>query len=151
MDAVTYPDSRVVTFLNERVVAFKPQIETSAALAERFGVAWTPGLVWLTRDGRTGHDNVGWFAPEEWLAESKLGCGKVEVRQKRWDRAARWFEEVLEQHARSLAAPAACYWAGVAAKRSSGSSEALLERWRRLLEEWPDSGWAKKVEFIRGS
>lgn len=148
MDAVTYPDERTQLFLSEKLVAFKPRIDEHEELARRFGVTWTPGLVWLTPDGEACHRNVGFFQPEEFIAECLFACGQVAAGQSDWETAQERFHECVSRWPRTHAAPAALYWAGVAAKKASGEAGELLEFWKRLLAKYEGDSWAKKVAFI---
>ena len=151
MDAVTYPDEDVVRFLNEQTVCYKPRIDENEALAARFGVQWTPGLVWLTPEGKPCHENVGFFDPDEFLAESTFALGAAAVQEGAWHRALEHFESIPQRWSGSFAAPAAMYWSGVAAKMSSGEVRPLLSRWRQLLSAHPKSAWAMKAGFIESS
>jgi len=149
MDTVTYPDAETQRFLNEHVIAFKARIDEHADLAKGFGTTWTPGLVWLTPHGRACHQNVGYFEPEELRAESLYGCGHVAAGDSDWSTARERFEQTAERWPRSHAAPAARYWAGVAAKKATGDVDDLLKAWKRLLDDHPESAWAMKVSFLR--
>lgn len=149
MDAVTYPDNAVVQYLSEHFVCFKPRLDAHPELAKKFGVAWTPGLVWLDETGEARHQNVGYFAPEELLAECALGRGKVAVAKGDWKEASARFTEVVDTWPKSFAAPAALYWNGAASKRATNDAKPLLENWNRLLDDYGDSAWAMKVSFLR--
>jgi hypothetical protein len=151
MDAVTYPDDDVQRFLAERVVAVKPQIDQETELAKRYGAVWTPGLVWMTPDGKACHQNVGFFEPAELLAESVLALGRVAGGRSDWKEARERFDEVTRTWPDSHAAPAALYWAGVAAKKDSGEVDGLMAAWKQLRKDHPDSAWATKVSFIEDS
>jgi hypothetical protein len=149
MDAVTYPDERVARFLNENTVPYKPELAEHRQLAESYGVQWTPGLAWLDQDAQLRHQNVGYFAPEEFLAEQEMGLGQVAMGQHDWKAASKHFNEVQDSFPGSAAAPAALYWNGVASKLAADDAGPLMENWKKLLEEHGDSPWAMKVEFIR--
>ncbi len=149
MDAVTYPNSEVVQYLSEHFVCFKPRLDAHRQLAKQFGVTWTPGLVWLDEAGEVHHQNVGYFAPEELLAECAFGRGKVAVGKDDWKDASACFSEVVEKWPKSFAAPAALYWNGVASKLATKDAQPLLENWNRLIDEHSDSAWAMKVSFLR--
>lgn len=151
MDAVTYPEKRTQRFLAERVVAFRAKIDEHQDLAKELGVCWTPGLVWTTAEGVPFHRNVGFFEPDELLAEALLGCGHVAAGQSEWETARARFEEVVQRWPRSHAAPAAQYWAGVAGKKATGEVDALVSAWNELLARYGESAWAMKASFIRGT
>ena len=51
MDAVTYPDTKVIEFMNNNVVALRVP-SNSQPLAGRFNVKWTPVLAVLDQDGQ---------------------------------------------------------------------------------------------------
>jgi TolA-binding protein len=148
MDAVTYPNDEVATFLEEHAVCYKPQVDENKGLARRYGVAWTPGLCWLDGDGNLWHQNVGFFEPHEFLAEFLFGCARVAAGRGDWKAARASFEEVAERWPESFAAPAALYWAGVAGMKDTGETEALLASWKKLRKQHPRDSWAMKVAFI---
>lgn len=149
MDTVTYPSQDVAKYLSDHFVCFKPQIDVETDLARRYGVKWTPGLLWLDEQGNAAHENVGYFDPPELLAECTFGRGRVAVAKGDWETARERFEEVLSRWPDSFASPAALYWSGVSAKMSGGDVEDLLERWHHLIDRHPTSSWAMKVSFIR--
>jgi TolA-binding protein len=149
MDTVTYPDKEVVQYLSEHFVCFKPRIDAQRSLAQQLGVVWTPGLVWLDAAGDVCHQNVGYFAPEELLAECAFGRGKSAALKGEWAEAKGCFTEVTESWPSSFAAPAALYWSGAASMMATKDKEAMLKSWNRLLEDHPDSAWAMKVSFLR--
>jgi TolA-binding protein len=148
MDAVTYPNSDVAQYLNEHFVPVRLQIDQHKDQARRFGAKWTPGLFWLDAQGVARHQNVGYFHPEELLAECAYARGLVAVRTNDWQQGLERFEEVLLHWPRSFAAPAALYWAGAAVRMTTGNSEDMLERWQRLLREYAGTAWAMKVSFL---
>jgi hypothetical protein len=148
MDAVTYPDEGVARFLAEKAVCYKPRIDEEADLARRYGVKWTPGLVWLDGEGHACHQNVGFLDPREFLAESTFALGRVAACADDWAVALDRFEEVTGAWPATFAAPAALYWAGVAAKKDTGEVAPLLEKWKKLRARYRDSAWAMKVSFL---
>ena len=86
--------------------------------------------------------------PDEFLAESTFALGAAAVQEGAWSRALEHFESIPPRWSSSFAAPAAMYWAGVAAKMSSGEVGPLLKRWRQLLNAHPKSAWAMKAGCI---
>lgn len=149
MGTVTYPDDEVAQRLHDRFVCFKPQLDRHPDLAQRYGVLWTPGLLWLDERGTRRHENVGFFEPREFLAECAFGEGKVAAARKDWAQALACFDEVRQRWPDSYAAPASMYWGAVAAKFATGNGNDLVDRWRQLLSEHPRSSWAMKVSFLR--
>jgi TolA-binding protein len=148
MDTVTYPNDEVAQLLHDRFVCFKPQMDRHQELAQRYGVLWTPGMLWLDERGTKRHSNVGFFEPREFLAECTYGAGKVAGGRKDWKTALQCFDEVQQRWPDSFAAPAAMYWGAVAAKFATGKTDELLRRWRELLSGHPGSAWAMKISFL---
>jgi len=58
---------------------------------------------------------------------------------------------VASRFAPTWLGPEAQYWLAVAEYRSRGDAQALLAGWQELLRRWPDSRWARSVEFVRGA
>jgi hypothetical protein len=65
MDAVTYPHAGVERRLNEGFVAFRPRIDQNESLAQRFLVAWTPGLLFMDDLENVHYKTFGWHPPED--------------------------------------------------------------------------------------
>lgn len=149
MDAVTYPNDDVQHFLEKHCVLMRLPIAKSKDLAQRYSIEWTPGLVWMDPTGQAHHTNVGYFAPQEFMAECSFGLGRVAAGTGDWKAASEHFKRTSERWPDSFAAPAALYWRGVAQKQATGDVDKLLTSWRRLQKAHPDSSWAAKVSFLR--
>src|SRR5262245_16142417 len=97
MDAVTYPDKRVDSVLDGNVVPLKLEVAKEPGLAQKLGVRWTPGLLWIDKAERVQHRNTGFFEPVQFCAEIVYGCGHVAAAEGDWSRAKTLFERVGEQ------------------------------------------------------
>lgn len=75
MDAVSYPNPKVIDFFDKNLVAVKVLIN-SQPLPKKFRVQWTPTLVLLDADGEEHNRTVGFLPPEELLPSLMLGIGK---------------------------------------------------------------------------
>ena len=64
MDAVTYPETKVIEFIDQHVVPLRVAFD-SQPLATEFNVMWTPVLVILDQEGSAHQQTLGFFTPEE--------------------------------------------------------------------------------------
>lgn len=149
MDAVTYPQPRVASFLNEAFVPVKVNFKEEAARAQELGAIWTPTFQFRTADGQLVRSTVGYLAPEAFLTELAIGRGQVALAERRYADAEAAFRQAVEEFPESPATPEALYWYGVAQYRASGKLDGLKETWNRLLDRYPTSTWAQRASFIR--
>jgi len=81
MDAVTYPNAKVIDFLQDKVI---PLQLTSNAKPESddYNVKWTPHLAILDADGKEHHRSLG-FCPRRNSLRRPAGGrqGRVRLRQ----------------------------------------------------------------------
>jgi len=75
MDAVSYPNPKVIEFVENNLIAVKVLID-SQPLPKKFRVQWTPTLVLLDAEGEEHNRTVGFLPPEELLPSLLLGIGK---------------------------------------------------------------------------
>jgi len=80
LDAVTWPDSRVQSWLKEHSIAVQLDADQEPELVRRYGIRGYPTIVFLNPDGSLAGKIVGFRPPEpfvkeadEVLAKSKLG------------------------------------------------------------------------------
>ncbi|MCK5611348.1 hypothetical protein KAR91_56280, partial [Candidatus Pacearchaeota archaeon] len=75
MDTVTYPNEKVINFINEKVIPL--QVASDQQLAADFNVKWTPSMLILDQDGNEHHRTVGFMATEELISSILLGIGNA--------------------------------------------------------------------------
>jgi tetratricopeptide (TPR) repeat protein len=144
MDAVTYPDKKVVDFVQKNFIPLllpfdiKPQ-------SRDFNVKWTPTLITLGLDKTEHHRTVGFLDPEAFIASSLLGIGKYHFDNDRYPEALLYFEKVVSRHPQSDSAPEAIYLRGVARYKNSGDPIPLKETYEILSSGYPDSEWTKRA------
>lgn len=151
MGAVTYPHAEVIEFLTEHFVPVKynvkePAPELKEALG-RYRLLWAPVLVFLDHRGGELRRSTGFLAPNEFLAEARLGLGLQALARNKPDRALEWFQEAADRVPGTDLAPEALFWAASAAYRIGGIP-AVIERWDDLRARYPDSTWAMKVNVV---
>ncbi|MCP4366111.1 MAG: tetratricopeptide repeat protein [Planctomycetes bacterium] len=120
----------------------------SGDLVEEYEAVWTPTVIVATADGTVRHRSVGPLPPNEFMAQLEFGIAKADFDRGNYAEASKVFREVLEQYSTCDCAPEAMYWLGVSEYKRTGSADAMKAEWRKLLLEYPDSPWAKKVSFI---
>ena len=112
---------------------------------ERFNVQWTPTIVLRGLDGQEHHRIEGFLDVDDFLAQLALGLGHIAFAAKEWDRAARWYDQVLERFPSTDAAPEAQYWRGVTRYKATNDPAALAATTAAFKERYSDSTWAKKA------
>ena len=150
MGAVTYPDPEVRRLLDAHFVPVQFDVVEDPGAMDRFHTPWTPTLVFTDAAGREVRRSQGFLNPTRFLGEMALAWLKDAIDRRDFETAAGRSEEALRRTGGDPARePEAIYWAAVAAYKASGDAGRLIAGWNRLLDEFPASEWARKVEFIR--
>jgi hypothetical protein len=136
------------TFVPVRVHV-KQQTEEYQRLSERFGAQWTPTVLVVDRTGRERHRIEGFLPVDDFVSQLAMGAAHAAFAAGDYASAARRFDEIVEAHASTEAAPEALYWAGVSRYKASGNPAALKETARRFSERFQDTSWAKKASVWR--
>ena len=76
MGAVTYPDSRVAEFINNRMIPLQ-MLYDAQPYASDYNVKWTPTIITLDQKGKEHHRIVGFLPPDEFIPGLLLGTAKV--------------------------------------------------------------------------
>jgi hypothetical protein len=148
MDAVTYPDEKVSSFLNDSIIPLRVAHD-HPILAKQFSVKWTPTLVTLDPDGQEHHRTVGFLGPDELIPSLLLGMGKCFFETDRFDEALSLLEKLLATSPKSDSAPEAIFLRGVSLYKSTQNPKPLREAYDRLAVEYPLSEWAKRAAPYR--
>lgn len=144
MDAVTYPDTRVITFITENMIPLRVEYNEQP-LATDFNVKWTPTVVTLGPEGKEHHRTVGFLAAEEFVPSLMLGISKVFFDTDRFDDALLRLDKLLSDYPKSDAAPEAIYLRGVSLYKSTQNPKPLKEAYERLKGDHPESEWTKRA------
>ena len=148
MDTVTYPEARVISFISQNFIPVKCHVGENKTLSQRFNIHWTPTLVMMDAQGTVHHSITGFVPPEEFVAQLEFALAKASFNKGDFQAALSGFNGIIEKYPKSLVAPEALYWSAVSEYKGTGRRDALMSGWKRLLKEYPDSEWAKKVGFI---
>jgi hypothetical protein len=141
----------VARFITGNFIPARVHVKDDSANFQRFGeryeAHWTPTILELDPDGTERHRIEGFVPADEFLAQLKLGLGKGAFKREQWQEAERWFNEVVDQHHDTDAAPEALYWAGVSRYKMTGEARHLGETAGAFNKQYQDSTWAKKASI----
>jgi hypothetical protein len=145
MDAVTYPNAKVVDFVTSKVVPLRVPADAQP-LSSDFKVTWTPTLISLDYYGKEHHKTVGFLPPDELIPSLILGMGKADFDTGQFNDAIVHLDELLASYAKSAAAPEAVYLRGVSRFKSSHDAKPLKEAYEKLAADYPGSEWVKRAQ-----
>ncbi|MDY6950088.1 MAG: outer membrane protein assembly factor BamD [Thermodesulfobacteriota bacterium] len=148
MDAVTYPNSSVVEFVEENVVPLRLSFDVKPE-SDDFKVKWTPTLIVLDAEGEEHHRTTGFLGPEELMPMIMLGIGKARFDSEVFSEALESLNRLLAQYPKSDSAPEAIYYRGVSGYKHSHDAGPLKEAYEKLQSEYPSSEWAKRAAPYR--
>jgi len=144
MDTVTYPEGKVVGFIEENFIPLRIPSD-SKPHAEKYNVKWTPTLVTLSPEGQEHHRTVGFLGPEELIPSLLLGLGKYHFENDRFDEALARLEQLLGGYGISGSAPEALFLVGVCSYKRSHDPKPLKVAYEKLTAAFPDSEWTKRA------
>ena len=144
MDAVMYPDARVIEFFNQYLAPVQVLI-TSQPLPQQFNVAWTPTLISLDSAGAEQHRTVGYLPPQELIPSLMLGMAKSFLNHKQFDKTLSVLDEITSDYSGSDATPEAIYYRGVSRYKISHDLKDMRDAYEILKEKFKDSEWTKRA------
>jgi thioredoxin-related protein len=148
MDAVSYPNPKVIEFFEKNLVAVKVLID-SQPLPKKFRVQWTPTLVLLDNEGEEHNRTVGFLAPEELLASLMLGIGKSYFDHDEYFQAEDTFQRLLAEYPKSASSAEAAYYLGVSRYKRTHNAEELKKTIQHLQRDFPQSEWVKRASVYQ--
>ena len=150
MGAVTYPDPAVEHFINEHFIPVQFNVAEQPEVMEQFNTPWTPTLIVQDATGREHRRSQGYLDAPRFLGEMSLAWLQDAINRRDFSVARDRSAEALKQtKGDPTREPEATYWSAVAAYKASDDPANLMAGWNRLLDEFPDSEWARRAEFIR--
>lgn len=144
MDAVTYPDEKVIEFIENNLIPLRVAFNTQP-LATQFNLKWTPTLIILDPEGKEHERIVGFLPPDELIPTLFLGIAKVYFDLEKFDDALEVIEKILNQFPASSVVPETIFLKGVCGYKSSHNPKHLKEAYEQLQIKHPQSEWAKKA------
>lgn len=150
MGAVTYPNPEVEQYIKSHFIPVQFNVVEQPEAMQQFNTPWTPTLIVEDSEGKEHRRSQGYLDPQRFLAEMALGRVKDAVDRQDFEEASRRAEGALQlTQGDEWREPEALYWSSVAAYKSTNDANNLVSGWNRLLDQFPKSEWAKRVEFIR--
>lgn len=144
MDAVTYPDEKVVDFIQKTLIPLRIAFNAQP-FASQFDLKWTPTLILLDEDGKEHQRTVGFLPPEELIPSLLLGIAKSHFNRERFNEALSSLEKIISEYPKSGAAPEAIYLRGVCGYKKTHNPKPLKEAYEYLQTHHPSSEWTKRA------
>lgn len=144
MEAVTFPDNKVVEFIESNFILVRVPFDAKP-LSEEFNVKWTPTIITLDDSGKEHHRTVGFLSPEELIPSLSLGIGKGYFEKDELKEALKWLEHIVIQYPKSDFTPEALYLKGVVQYKLTKDPKPLKEVYEELTKKFPDSEWTKRA------
>jgi thioredoxin-related protein len=148
MDAVSYPNPKVIEFVERNLIAVKVPIN-SQPLPKKFRVQWTPTLVLLDAQGEEHNRTVGFLAPEELLPSLMLGIGKSQFDHDEFAEAENTFQHLLAEYPKSDFSAEAAYYLGGSRYKRTHNAEELKKTIQHLQQDFPQSEWVKRASVYQ--
>ena len=144
MDAVTYPENKVIEYINQHVVPLRVASD-SQPLATDFNVKWTPVLAILDKEGSAHQQTLGFFGPEELIPSLMLGIAKVHFDHDQYDNALATLHTLQADYPKSVAIPEGIYLEGVSRFKQGHEPQTLKEAYEQLQADFPKNEWTQRA------
>ena len=144
MDAVTYPENKVVEFVRKSLIPLQVAFDAKPLSAD-FNIKWTPTIITLGPDAKEHHRTVGFLDQDGFISNSMLGIGKFHFDNDRYPEALTFFENIIADYAQSDVVAEAIFLQGVSRYKKSGDPKPLKEAYESLSSDYPNSEWTKRA------
>lgn len=148
MGAVTYPDAKVVSCIEQTLIPVQVSFDAKP-LSDDFNIKWTPTIIVLDADGKEHHRIVGFLPPEEFVPALILGIAKSHFDRGQFREAISLLGQLIKDYPNSDAAPEATYLQGVAGYKNTHDPKPLKEAYDKLQKGYPSSEWTKRASPYR--
>ncbi|MBC8413784.1 MAG: tetratricopeptide repeat protein [Nitrospira sp.] len=144
MDAVTYPNKTVISFINDKMIPLRVPFNSKPYSID-FNVKWTPTII--TLDSRSVEHNrtIGFLSESDLIASLMLGMGKTLFDGERFGEAEKDLETLLTNYPESEYAPEAVFWRGVSRYKNTQDPTPLKAAYEELTVKYPESEWTKRA------
>lgn len=146
---MTYPDAAVVNYITKNFIPLQINVQTGSEIAGKYRAFWTPTILVLDTNGTEYYRFNGFLPPDEFIPQLEFGLGMMALEKQDYKTASAQLKSVVEKYPKSNIAPKAQYWFGVSEYKAAHNVEALLNAWKKLRKEYPNSIWALKVSYIK--
>ncbi len=148
MGAVTYPEAKVVEFVEKNFVPVQIPV-SNTTLMEKYQVKWTPTLLVVDTEGYEHFRRVGFFDPDDLVANLMTGKGRYFFDGEQFFEAASMFKAVQDMYPGTEAAAEAIFYLGVTGYKMNHDPKALRQAYDTLMEKYPHSQWSKQASVYR--
>lgn len=148
MEKRTFSDDNVAQTIEEQFVPVHYDVLSNPDMMKPFMSFWTPAVIAQCPDGNTHRKWLGFLPPKQFLGELALARVNYAIARQSFDEAHRLAQDAVQiTSGDELRHSEALYWQAVAAYKASDNQELLIAGWKDLLERFPNSEWATKVDF----
>ena len=144
MDAVTYPNERLIEFINQNVIPLRV-LSDQQPLATDYTIKWTPALLLLDQEGKEHFRSIGFLNSEELISSILLGIGNGHFNKDEFQDALCCYERLLTEYPESESAPEAVFQRGVTLYKNTHDPKVLKEAYNHLQDKYPASKWFKRA------
>lgn len=150
MAAVTHADADVQRYISENFVPVQINVKDDPGAMECYNAVWTPTIIIECADGIEHRRMEGYLDPQAFVEELSLAVFRAALDKHDFSAAKTRIGEALQKASGDpVREPEAMYWAAVADYKLSQDANELVKGWTRLLDQYPDSDWAKRAAVIR--
>ncbi len=144
MDAVTYPEEAVNSYINTHLIPLRVASDAKQ-LAARFNVKWTPTLLTLDGKGQEHHRTVGFMGAAELIPSLILGSIKTHFDLDSFAAALAQIDILLQDYPGCAQHPEALFIQGVSLYKSINDAQPLKAAYEKLADKFPDNEWTKRA------
>ena len=146
-----YPEPEVERYIEEHFAPVRFNTIESPEMEAALGCGWTPTIIVEDPGGNEHRRSQGYLDADRLLGQLALARLQTALDHRDFEAASALSEEaLLRTSGDPEREPEAMYWSAVAAYKLAGNDrEKLVEGWTRLLDQHPESEWAKRASYIR--
>lgn len=144
---MTYPNAAVTDYINKNFIPLQINTQSNSDLLNKYRIFWTPTILILDSDGTEYYRLNGFLPSDEFIPQLEFGLGKMTLEKHDYKKSSTKLKSVVDTYPKSGIAPEAQYWFGVSEYKATHNVDALLNAWRKIMKDYPNSIWADKVSF----
>jgi len=150
MSTVTYSNPEVQKYISDHFIPIQMDTVQKPEMMDLFNATWTPSIIVHDADEQEHRRMVGFYDPKKFLEELALARLKDALDNKDYPGAKNRVAEAMDlTKGDPDREPEALYWSAITDYKASHNAEDLKSGWLKLLEQYPESEWAHRAEFIK--
>ena len=148
MEERTFSDPQVADYLQNAFVPVHFDVLANPDALQENHAGWTPTLTMQCPDGDDHRRAIGFLTPQKFIGELALSRVQYHLAAQKYDEAHKLAQEAVElTQGDELRHVEALYWQGVCAYKASENQDLLIAAWKDILNRFPNSEWASRVDF----